>query len=150
MKSYENYVLTNGQYKGRNLREVLFLDPVFLGRYYNRVLYDRNHHKKNAFILAMEDLMDELEDTKTDQICPICKEKNVKRFLVPEYKGLKKDLVCCTSKNCQKTLLESTPGQLISISRFFLFLGCYNGQQRKILTQIFQTAYPPHLLMEEL
>lgn len=147
MKSYE---LTSGEYKGRNLREVLFLDPVFLARYYNRVLHDRNHHKKNAFILAMEDLMDELRDAKSDQICPICKEKDVKLFLVPEFNGLKKNLVCCSSKKCQNTLLESAPGQVVGIHRFFVLLGCLNGHQRKILTQIFQTAYPPHHLMEEL
>jgi len=150
MKSYANYVFTSGQYKSRNLREVLLLDPVFLARFYNRALHDRNQHKNNGFMLAMEDLMDELKDLETAQICPICQKKNVHLFLVPDFNSLKKDLVCCLSENCQTTLLESNTGQLVGIYRFFMLLGCLRGRQRKVLTQIFQTAYPPSHLKEEL
>ncbi|HPY08376.1 MAG: hypothetical protein ACOX0H_01080 [Patescibacteria group bacterium] len=150
MENYENHVFTSGRYKGRNLKEVLLLDPVFLAHYYNRALLDRNQRKHNGFILAMEDLMDELKSIDTSQTCPICKEKKVKMFLVPESNGLEKKLVCCSSKNCQTILLESTPGKLADISRFFMLLGCLRGREKKVLTQIFKTAYPAGHLREVL
>jgi len=148
MKDYQNYVFSSGEYKGRNLRDVLIIDPAFLGRHYNRILLNCNHSQKNAFTLAIYDLITDIGFIKAAQLCPICGQNEVKFFLVPEFGGLKKNLVCCCKKKCHEAIFSENQGQLVGIHNFFIILGCLNGQQRKVLNQIFQAAYPPHHLAE--
>lgn len=150
MENFQFYSFTSGEHKGKSLKEVLIIDSAFIGRQYNHYLLNCHQYKNNSFYLAVEDLMEKLKIIKSAQICPICKKDDAKLFLVPEFGGLKKSLVCCFKKKCQETLLEINPGQLVGIHRYFIIFGCLNGRQRKIMTQIFKTAYPPDLLVEEL
>jgi hypothetical protein len=110
------YVFQSGKYVGQPVEKVFEKDPSFLYWLYKKLEEEGSNGKKNRLEEALDDLFARAFSLVPSKICPFCRERKVKYFLLP-YSGLIQDgLTCCDDDDCKKYLASLRPGRMLGIS----------------------------------
>lgn len=137
-----SYIFQSGKYKGSSLTEVVVLDPVHVARIYqasfqgNSLIKNSNHLQ-----IAIESLLEKIKGLNATKVCPYCKERKVKLFLLPDFGLISRKLVCCDDMVCREELKSCRPGELYEIADYLLIISSLPRTQAKRMVGLFRQTH---------
>ena len=110
------YVFQSGKHQGESVEKVFESDPSFLYWLYKKLEQERVSEKRNRLEEALDELFARANSLEPEKVCPFCREKKVKYFLLPDNGKISDGLVCCDDEDCRKYLSNLRPGRMLGIS----------------------------------
>lgn len=132
------YVFQSGRHVGQPVEAVFEKDPGFLFWLYQKLEKEGKAHK-NRLQLALEELFSKVFSLSSQRDCPLCHERKVSYFLLPNTGTIQDGLSCCDDDDCKSFLKGMRPGQLIHLD--FLAISKVDQKEAKSFVTFLKKAY---------